>query len=172
MKTYTVHLPAGATGMSDIAERAIFIRDGLAWWALFFPLIWLVWHRLWIALAIFVSLSVVIAVAGETLPNGGSIALVLGLVVNFAVAFEGNDMRRWKLARHGYEIAGIVSGRNIAEAELRFFDETAGTSVSPSERSGPRAGEAPVAPRRPAPTGFAPGDTDVIGLFPRPEKTR
>lgn len=172
MKTYTVHLPAGTTGLSDIAERAIFIRDGLAWWALFFPFIWLIWHRLWIALAIFVSLSVVIAVAGETLPHGGSIALVLGLVVNFVVAFEGNEMRRWKLSRYSYEVAGIVSGRNIAEAELRFFDETAGTPVSPSDRPGLRASEAPAAPRRPAPTGFAPDDTDVIGLFPRPEKTR
>ncbi|MBV9260162.1 MAG: DUF2628 domain-containing protein, partial [Pseudolabrys sp.] len=51
MPTYTVHEPplkAGATGPNP--ERFVFIRDGFYFWAFVLGPIWMLAHRLWLAL--------------------------------------------------------------------------------------------------------------------------
>jgi hypothetical protein len=38
------------------------------------------------------------------------------------LAFEGDSLRRWALARRGWRMLGASNGRNRAECERRFFE--------------------------------------------------
>ena len=73
------------------------------------------------------------------------------------LAFELPALRLRKLARKGYSEAGVVTGRDRDEAEIRFF----------SGWSGPRVAAAlpPIRPTGPVATGFAGGQPGVIGAF-------
>src|SRR5690606_11439741 len=47
MAVYTLHLPAGAQpGDARVLDEAVIVKDGIAWWALIFPLVWFLWNRL------------------------------------------------------------------------------------------------------------------------------
>ena len=50
MPVYTVHAPAGANPVVDgRTDRFAFVRDGFSIWAFLFGLLWLLYHRLWLA---------------------------------------------------------------------------------------------------------------------------
>ena len=50
MPVYTVHAPgAGGTDLRS-TDRFVFVRDGFHFWAFLFGPLWLVAHRLWLAL--------------------------------------------------------------------------------------------------------------------------
>jgi len=168
--TYTVY-ERGNSG-SDIATRADairFVREGFAWLALFFPLLWMMFHCMWVVLLAYVivitALQGLLALGGLTEVIAGWLAL--GISVLFA--FQANDLRRWTLARKGYVFAGIVTGRNRAECETRFFDGWLANQeqpVSPGSQQ-PAAGPHEANPSTSTrPSGAA--DDDVIGLFPEP----
>ena len=50
MPVYTVHAPV--TGNAGIAatDSFVFVRDGFHFWAAVLGVVWLAWHRLWLAL--------------------------------------------------------------------------------------------------------------------------
>ena len=50
MPVYTVHAPTARTPISAPTDRFVFVRDGFHFWAFLFGPLWLVWHRLWLAL--------------------------------------------------------------------------------------------------------------------------
>ncbi len=171
MVTYTVH--ERADSVADVASRAesiLFVRDGFAWLALFFPILWMLFYRMWLVLLAFL---VVIAVLQAGLAAAGLGELLAGWVTlgaSVLFAFQANDLRRWTLARRGYAFVGLVSGRNREECEMKFFE-----SWLPAQE--PRTsvdGAQPAAPAstlpKPQPTErpSAKSDDDVIGLFPEP----
>lgn len=162
MVTYTVHEREEASGaLAERAQAIVFIKDGFAWAALIFPVLWLLYHRMWIVLAGFVLL---LAVLRGLLPVAGLNDAVLGLAmagVSVLFAFQANDLRRWSLARKGYWLLGPVSGASRAACEARFFD--AWLSAQGTRKS-PGPGQASLG--KTARTSDA-GD-DVIGLFPEP----
>ncbi len=119
MRLYTVYQGPEAAGEADL----LFIKDGFCWPALFLPFIWPLFRGLWlVALAILVSMLAFSALveSGAITPLAGS---VLEVVLTLAVAFEGNNLRRWRLSRRGWREVGMVSGRNLADAERAFFRE-------------------------------------------------
>src|SRR6202021_4236923 len=63
MPVYTVHAPA--TGNTGIAatDRFVFVRDGFYVWAALLGVVWLAWHRLWLALIGWIVLMTLIDVA-------------------------------------------------------------------------------------------------------------
>jgi len=144
----------------------MFVRDGPAWWALLFPVIWLIFHRLWLVLvlylsAIFAMTAIFSAAEASEIVEGLATALISVLLV-----LEGNSLRRWKLARSGYRIIDVTSGRDMEECEQRFFDAWL------PQQNVRQPAEADMPPRRkesssePAQS-FGQGD-EVIGLFPEP----
>jgi hypothetical protein len=59
VQTYTVHEPR--VGPEDIEERAgklVFVKEGLAFWALVAPSLWLLVNRVWWGLLAYIVLSV------------------------------------------------------------------------------------------------------------------
>lgn len=124
MQTYTVHEPR--VGPEDIEERAgklIFVKEGLAYWALVAPAIWLLVNRVWWGLLAYLVLSALL-VGGLTAIGAGEQAIFWGgLVLNLIFAYEARDLYRGALERRGFALVGVVSGSNLEECERRFLQE-------------------------------------------------
>lgn len=125
MAIYSVHNRPAAR-----VDDAIFVKDGFAWPALVFTLLWTLWHRMWIVAAIVFSTTAAVAALASWLGLGDAPVNLASLAVGLILGFEGNDLRRWSLARQGYEELGLAPGRDLDEAELRFF--AAQSSFQPS----------------------------------------
>ena len=168
MITYTVH--ERGSGEDNVALRAdsiIFVKEGFAWLALLFPLLWMLFNRMWLVLLAFLVVMSVLQAAAAAAGFGEMLAGWITLGGSLLFAFHANDLRRWTLARRGYVFAGLVTGRDREECETRFFDgwlaeQEAESPAQPSGRA--TMTPAPPAPKRQAGT----GDDDVIGLFPEP----
>jgi hypothetical protein len=167
MAIYTVLLPGSREAESD-PMRAVFVKEGFSWPALFFAPLWAIFRRLWIVLAGYIVAVVAIGVIGRVVGDGFTPpALIL---LHFLFALEANELRRWTLARHGYRLDAVVEGRGREEAEIRYFADPA--RAAPAEPGSPAAGPLPPpAPPAPPPLGpIAPSAEagHIVGLFPSP----
>ena len=100
MKTYTLHLPAGAQPGDSGLDRAELVKDGFSWGAFVFTFLWFFVHRLWLA-----GLVVLVGPSRScpwpwTLLDGSSGAmagavLVLAMIL---IGLEANSLRRWTYA--------------------------------------------------------------------------
>src|SRR5215469_11148463 len=63
MSVYTVHEPPQrAAGLAADPNRFVFVRDGFSWWAFLLAPLWMLRHRLWLALAIYLLLAVALEI--------------------------------------------------------------------------------------------------------------
>lgn len=123
MIAYSVLEPA--TTSDDIVERidrVTFVREGFAILALVFPMIWLLFHRMWLVLFAFILVAAIVNVGFVALGMSETIAGWATLAITLLFALNANDLRRWTLERRGFQFVGVVSGRNRDECEIRFFD--------------------------------------------------
>ncbi len=172
MALYSVYEPPqGTDDVAIRAERLVFVKDGFCWPALFVPVLWLLYRRMWIEFAIF--LVVVIAMSSLLdLSDFGKLMdgwCMLGL--SFLLALEANELRGAALVRKGYARAGTAIGRSREEAEYRFLSEWLPVQEREAVRTGTRAQQAAVklAEEKPARVPMASSDSgEVIGSFPRP----
>jgi hypothetical protein len=156
MTIYTVLSPPPVAG--DIAPdplSLLFVKEGFSWPALFFPEVWLIVRRMWLVLLLDV-LMIVAALSLAQEAAGAAIALVVLPLARVLFALEANGLRRWTYFRHGYRLIGVVEGRRLWEAELRFFVDWAPGSAAP----------APSEPEPPSPKRASPEAGEVVGLFP------
>lgn len=105
---------------SPSRPETAFVRDDFSFPALIFPLVWLVWHRLWFAALMLLLVSAGIGMTGEYLAPGAAMVLA-GLVVSFYVALEGPAWRLARFRRLGYREVGAVIASNLDDAEIRWF---------------------------------------------------
>jgi len=176
MTLYTVHAPRGPEGAAPDPAGLVFVKDGFCWPALFIPLVWLVWRRLWLVLLFYVvgalALSTVSGLAG------GTASLLVMLLFALWFALEANGLRRWTLERTGRPIVGVVEGETLLAAERRWFAAADGpppavrpaASPRPAPSAPPSATAAakispPPPPPPPPPRSAEPG---IVGLFPSP----
>ncbi len=153
MATYVVmEAPADRDG-----ERTLFIGQGFSVLAFVLPLVWLVWRRLWVEAAMVLALTLFLSLAARQgwLSEAG--VAVTSLLVSLYVALEATTMRITGLARRGWQETGLVQADNAAEAEIRWFTDSAG--MSGDEVAPP----APVSPLKPAMSGRPP--EPFMGLF-------
>jgi hypothetical protein len=165
MKTYTLHVPAGAPpGDAEALERAVLVKDGFSWGAFFFSFLWFFAHRLWLAgLVVLVAMGTFGAVL-QLLRTGSTATFWAWLLFMFLVGLEANSLRRWTLARNGRPAVDVVSAADREEAETKSFARWLGERSSDVGASAWRAAPSlPAAYRKPEP---------VIGLFPEAERTR
>lgn len=157
MTLYTVLAPPprqGETRPDPIA--VVFIKEGFCWPALFFPALWLIFRRMWLVLVLYVAAAIGIGILGDRTTAGVASAVAVLAWLWFAV--EANGLRRWSYLIHGWRLIDVVEGRNLREAELRYFLEWPAI-VPPAPPPPP---EKPVIRLPSAEAG------DVIGLFPSP----
>lgn len=157
MTIYTVHAPFDLdTGGIEAAERILFVKEGPCWPALFVPALWMIFRRLWIVLALYVAAGIGLALLGHYAGLAGVPAL--GLLIALFLLVEGNDLRRWTLARRGFRLIDVVEADSRDAAEIRFFH---GTELSFDGPATP-AYVPPAAPSFPT----AQSGSGIVGLFP------
>lgn len=123
MLTYTAHRradPLTHDYMKD-GQDVVFIKDGYSWPAFFIPVFWMLWHRLWLPLAGYLTAVVLVAVAGYVLSLPDGLVASIGLLANFYAGLEGNNFRRRALAKRGYDEVADITAANNDEASFRFF---------------------------------------------------
>jgi Protein of unknown function (DUF2628) len=165
MSVYTIHQPPlrAAEALPD-PERFVFVRDGFDFWAFLLAPLWMLWHRLWLVLLIYLVVIVGVESAMDFAGVGAAGSAFAALLIAFLVGAEASTLRRFTLDRRGYRQVGVVGGTNAEAAERRFFD--AWTKAGADRRSGPAA--PPAAPRMPP----MPQAPDIVGLFPEPGPSR
>ncbi len=168
MAVYTVHQPPlRATEAASDPERFTFVRDGFSVWAFLLSALWMLWHRMWLVLAIYVAVTVGLETVLRYASIGSLILSLVGLLISLLVGIEAATLRRFTLARRGWKNVGVVSAYDLEDAERRFFDgwvrASAAKGIEPSTRNLP-----PAPPAPPAPLPRMPQSPHVIGLFPEP----
>jgi hypothetical protein len=160
---FTVHAPPGAT---DAEEQAVFIKDGFSWPAFFFPLFWLLYHRMWLEFAVVIALVIAleIALGALGLKEAALVAACVGF--NLLFAFEANDLRRARLDRKGWRRLGLAAGRGLSDAELDFYRAGSHGGRAGAPPSAMPAAQRSMTPGRPAPYRPSGEDDDVIGALP------
>ena len=94
------------------------VPEGFSLPAALAPMLWLLWHRLWLALVLYLALAVL---AGLLLPAPYGPALAI--LAQLMIGFHAQDIRRWTLARHGRPVAAVVLARDEAAALRRVLDQ-------------------------------------------------
>jgi hypothetical protein len=167
MPLYTVLAPPlrGNEAVSD-PVRFVFVKDGFAWPALIVPELWLLFRKMWIVFLIYVAVGLGLTFLASK--YGGPLPWVALALVHLLFALEANQLRRFSLARRGYDFVGVVEGRR-REVELRFFGEWQPPFVPPAAagEAGDAAPASPSVPQVPAKPSAEAGE--VVGLFPAPE---
>jgi hypothetical protein len=187
MKFFTVHENPAA---HEVDERVILVKEGLVWPAFALPLAWLIYKRAWLGLGLYaVGGLVLLALLAAANPGGATMggaasALILGmpalliltpslllspigLLFALLCAFEAGDVLRFVLARRGYRVTAVVSGKTLAEAEHAYF------SARPGQTRGSDGGTGAATPvNHPAARragDWASASEPILGLFPGPD---
>lgn len=168
MAVYTVYVPDFGERRRSEAESyaalpdAVFVREGFSRAAFFLGPFWLAWSRLWIVLIIWFAIFALLAFEAPRYLSTGPI-LLIGLLLEFLLGLEANNLRRGELTRRGFRLRDVATGVRRADAERIYFHRAL-TAIPPPPASRPKIMDAPN-------YGRALPD-DVIGLFPGPEDAR
>ena len=176
MPVYTVHAPVANGADLAATDRFVFVRDGFHFWAAVASVIWLLWHRLWLALIGWIVLMIAIQFGMAALGASRGTIFVVDVLIAILMGFEAATLRRWSLSRRKWRQLDIVVADNVLAAEHRFFERWTARhrGVVNDQRSVDRGG--------PPPTRDVPGQSfskppplpqgGIIGLFPEPGGSR
>jgi hypothetical protein len=132
------------------------VRDGFSFWAFLFGPLWMLRHRMWLVLVLYVVISVVLVGLVAVAETSDALVGATGFLIALWVGLEAATLRRFTLRRRGFRDVGVISGEDREAAERRFFDAW--------------LQQDPQTPARPVPSrGFNPHQpttSGVIGLFP------
>lgn len=120
MATFLVLIPPGAKSQD---ERARIVRDRFSWLALFLPVIWLLWHRAWLAAALAFAVQALGSAVSDH-PVFGLAGLGLFLATNLLVALEGPSMVAAGLERRGWTVDAVISAGDRETAEDIYYTES------------------------------------------------
>jgi hypothetical protein len=151
MATYVILNPETGPGIDH--QKTRFIRDGFSLLAFFLPGIWLLCHRLWI-LGIGALLLRAIGLEMMRMPGLWPAGFALLLAVSIATAVEGRMLSINSLSSRGFITEGVVSARNLSEAEEIYFS---GIADEPAPEVRPGRWDIPAANAGAAPMGAALG---------------
>lgn len=137
MAIYEIYAPERPSSGLDAASGTVLVRDGTRFWALVLPFLWLIWHRLWLALAAYIFFTAALAFAMRFGTEAfGALSFLPGLYL----FFEGGRLIAWKAERQGRVFAGVVEAPDEAEAERRWFIRNPAPASRPAPLVSPIAG--------------------------------
>lgn len=167
MAVYTVHAPASyyATDVRTTPDKLVFVRDGFYFWAFVAAILWLIWHRLWLALIAYLAISVAADVLFTRLGVGVGARFLIMAVFALLVGLEAGTLRRWKLSRGKWRQLDTVVADSEEAAERRFFERWNARSAQESDRGA-------MASPPPLPRASIAQSQGIIGLFPEPGAPR
>jgi len=172
MPVYTVHAPATNNLDFRATDRFTFVRDGFHVWAAILSVVWLAWHRLWLALIGWIVVLTVLDIAMVRLGVGREAVSLVNVLLALLLGFEAASLKRWTLSRRNWRQLDVVVADDEEAAERRFFDRwTAREHITSNDQPSVDRGGPP--PTRDIPgQAFSrppsPQRDDIIGLFPEP----
>ena len=176
MPVYTVHAPVTHSADYRATDRFAFVRDGFHVWAALLGVVWLAWHRLWLALLGWIVVVAAIDVGMVELGVGGGTIFLVDVLLALLLGFEAASLERWTLSRRNWRQLDIVVADDEETAEHRFFDRWTARQRALSND------QAAVDRGAPPPTRDIPGQpfskppplprSEIIGLFPEPGASR
>jgi Protein of unknown function (DUF2628) len=176
MPVYTVHAPVANNMDFRATDRFAFVRDGFHVWAAIFGVVWLAWHRLWLALFGWIVLMAVIDIAMVRLNVAAGTVFLVDTLLALLLGFEAASLRRWTLSRRKWRQLDIVVADDEESAERRFFDRwTARQRAGVNDQLAvDRGGPPPTrdVPGQPFSKPPSPARDEIIGLFPEPGAPR
>jgi hypothetical protein len=146
------------------------VRDSFSWWAFLLTPFWMLRHRMWLILIGYVVLSGAIEFALLRFGASRPAVVIVGLLISLLVGLEASTLRRLTLRRRGWRNVGLISGKDLEDAERRFFDAWLNGAPSRTSASNATAASRPTIP--PAGVPRAPQTPHVVGLFPEPGARR
>lgn len=121
---YTIHMRPDAephardTDGITVFDSLTAVPESVAKWALFFPPLWLAYHKLWWAFATYCLLAVL--GIGLLLTPFWVVAILLGGLPGIYLFLEGNQLRREALQAKGIDMAAVIEAGNEKIALARF----------------------------------------------------
>lgn len=115
MRFYTIHERPAQTAGGDAEVLAI--ASGFYWFAAIAPLLWLLWRRLWLGLALYLLFSVALGVAFALGDIAEPAATAIGLAVSLLIGFGAADYWRWTLERKGWRLVAVLRADAAVDAE-------------------------------------------------------
>jgi hypothetical protein len=176
MPVYTVHAPVRNDAGLAATDKFAFVRDGFHVWAALAGVVWLAWHRLWLALLGWIVLLAAVDTGMTVLRAGGTMIFWANVLLALLLGIEAASLRRWALSRRNWRQLDIVVADDEEAAERRFFDRwTAKQRALSNDQSAVDRGGPP--PTRNVPgQAFSrppsPSQSEIIGLFPEPGASR
>ena len=175
MPVYTVHAPVNNGADLASTDKFTFVRDGFHFWAAVASPVWLLWHRLWLALIGWIALTLAIQFGLVALGVSNGAILFADALIAILTGFEAASLQRWTLSRRNWRQLDIVVADDAESAERRFFDRwTNGRRFASDQHSVERGGPPPTRDMQGMPFSKPPPMPQgaIIGLFPEPGGSR
>jgi hypothetical protein len=169
MPVYTVHAPGAGGADLRSTDRFVFVRDGFHFWAALFGPLWLITHRLWLALIGWIIAVIALELALRRLGVGSAAMVFADIIVAVLMGFEAASLQRWTLSRNQWSQLDVVIADDEEAAERHFFDRwaTKQRGIVNDQQAVDRG--APPPTRDIAGQQFSrPPGSGIIGLFPEP----
>src|ERR1043165_5309390 len=100
MTTFTVHEPPPRKNEETASPvRFAFVRDGFYFWAFLLGPVWMLYHRLWLVLLMYLVGTTAIQAALWAIGVSGLVKFTVALLIAVLVGFEAGSLRRWSLRR-------------------------------------------------------------------------
>lgn len=151
MALYSVYVRNNSDRLAP--EKVRLIKPGFSWLAFLFPILWLLFHRIWRWFLVILALEIGVAVLARQIGLPDWSLFLASLVIMLYIGISARDWLGAALERRGFKLMATVSGDNEDEAFAAFV-----------RREKPRmttiADAKPVKSNEIGP---------VIGLFPDPE---
>jgi len=124
LRVYTVHLPPARTQRwQPLDPLPELVKEGFSWPAFFFGVFWALWKRLWLVAALLLAVEAGLGVLLEELRLTEAATTLVFFTVALLVGLSGNDWRRAKLRRLGYQEVGVVTAEDSETALRRYLDQ-------------------------------------------------
>lgn len=176
MPVYTVHAPTMGNSAVAMTEKFTFVRDGFHFWAALLSVVWLAWHRLWLALVSWIVLMTAVGVAMAWLGAGSGMIFLVNVLFALLLGFEAASLERWTLSRRDWQLFDIVVAADEEAAERRFFDRWTAKQrgLGNNQLTVNRGGPPPTRDTPSQPFSKPPSvpQSDIIGWFPEPGALR
>ena len=116
MPVYTVHAPVANGADAAATDKFVFVRDGFHFWAAVASVIWLLWHRLWLALIGWIVLMIAVQFGMSALGASRGTIFAIDVLIAILMGFEAASLRRWTLSR----VVIDISGRPVLVFKVEF----------------------------------------------------
>src|SRR5258708_35163156 len=153
--------PQDGQTAAEQADRCIFLYERFNPGAFLFAPLWMIRHRLWLVLIVYLVGMGLIAYGLRGSGAGWIVVALVFALVHLLVGLEAATLVRWTRIRHGWRECGVVIADDLDMAERRFFDSRTALRLAAKPAAMLSPGQLPA-------TQVGPSHPDIIGLFPEP----